>query len=31
MSGRGKAWLLLPIGTVARINAGGNGGTPPQP
>ena len=31
MSGRGKAWLLLPIGTVARISAGGNGGTPPQP
>jgi membrane-bound lytic murein transglycosylase A len=31
MSARGKAWLLLPIGTIGRLNGGGNGGTPPQP
>ncbi len=31
MSGRGRAWLLLPIGTVGRINGGSNGGTPSQP
>jgi membrane-bound lytic murein transglycosylase A len=31
MSGRGKAWLLLPIGTVARIQSGGNGAAPAQP
>lgn len=28
MSARGKAWLLLPIGTVARIKEGGNGASP---
>ena len=35
MSGRGQAWLLLPIGTVARLNAGGRwsegGGAPARP
>jgi len=31
MSGRGQAWILLPLGTVARINGGSNGGTQPQP
>lgn len=31
MSARGRAWLLLPIGTVARISSGGNGGSPAQP
>lgn len=31
MSSRGRAFLLLPIGTVARIQSGGNGGSPPQP
>ena len=33
MSGRGKAWLLLPWSAVARLGAGtgaGNGGTPAQ-
>ncbi|TVV72604.1 hypothetical protein FOY91_14110 [Sphingomonas solaris] len=25
MSGRGQAWLLLPVGTVARLNGGGFG------
>lgn len=30
MSARGSAWLLLPIGTLARLGAGGGGGaTPP--
>ena len=28
MSARGRAWLLLPIGTVARLNGGTGGGTP---
>jgi len=31
MSARGKAWLLLPIGTVGRLNGGSYGGTTPQP
>ena len=31
MSARGQAWLLLPLGTVARLNGGANGGTSPQP
>ena len=26
MSTRGQAWLLLPVGTVARLNGGGGGG-----
>ncbi|ARS25689.1 murein transglycosylase A [Sphingomonas sp. KC8] len=30
MSGRGNAWLLLPTGTVARLNGGGNGGATPR-
>lgn len=29
MSGRGQAWLLLPIGTVARLNGGEAGGGAP--
>lgn len=29
MSGRGTAWLLLPVGTTARLNAGG--GATPRP
>jgi membrane-bound lytic murein transglycosylase A len=31
MSARGRAWLLLPIGTVARIGSGGNGAASPNP
>lgn len=31
MSGRGHAWLLLPLGAVARLNGGGDGGTTPAP
>ena len=31
MSSRGRAFLLLPIGTVARIQSGGNGGSSSQP
>ncbi len=31
MSGRGQAWILLPVGTVARLNGGSNGGPQPQP
>lgn len=31
MSARGRAWLLLPIGTVARIASGGNGAAPSNP
>ncbi len=31
MSGRGQAWLLLPIGTVARLNGAGDGGADPRP
>jgi membrane-bound lytic murein transglycosylase A len=29
MSGRGRAWLLLPIGTVARLNGGSGAGAAP--
>jgi len=31
MSARGQAWLLLPIGTIARLNGGISGGAVPQP
>lgn len=31
MSARGQAWLLLPIGTVARLGGGGYAGAPAQP
>jgi membrane-bound lytic murein transglycosylase A len=31
MSARGQAWLLLPIGTVARLNGGGGAGAAPRP
>jgi len=31
MSSRGRAWLLLPVGTVARIASGGSGAAPSLP
>jgi len=31
MSARGTAFLLMPVGTLARLQGGANGGTTPQP
>jgi membrane-bound lytic murein transglycosylase A len=30
MSGRGTAFLLLPVGTLNRLNGAAGGGTPPR-
>ena len=31
MSGRGKAYILVPKGTLARLGVGGADGSPPRP